>query len=118
MISVIIPTYNRGYIIKRAIDSVINQTFDDWELIIVDDGSDDNTNEIVNDYKDDRIKYIRNRDRKGACYSRNLGMQNAMGEYFCFLDSDCIWRENFLYDRINAAKKHNADFVYGRMNPN
>lgn len=115
LISVIIPTYNRGYVISRAIDSVLKQSFSNWELIIVDDGSNDNTQEVVNGYKDVRIKYIKNKVRKGACYSRNIGMKNACGAYFCFLDSDCTWKKEFLLKRINAAKEYDADLIYGRM---
>ncbi len=114
-ISVIMATYNRGYVITRAIESVINQNFCDWELIIIDDGSSDNTQEIVKQYKDDRIILIQNGKNKGACYSRNVGMAHAHGDYYCFLDSDCSWSENYLYERITAARESNADLIFGRM---
>ena len=109
------PTYNRGYIIARAIESVLSQSYSEWELIVVDDCSDDNTYEIINGYKEDKIKYIKSLERRGACYARNVGMKNASGDYFCFLDSDCIWDRNFLNERLDSATKYNADLIYGRM---
>jgi glycosyltransferase involved in cell wall biosynthesis len=87
--SIVIPTYNRAHLILRAIDSVIAQTYENWELIIVDDGSTDNTKQIISLYleKYSHIRYIyqENSERSAA---RNKGIQNAVGEYICFLDSD------------------------------
>lgn len=114
-ISIIMPTYNRGYVITRAIDSVLDQRFSDWELIVVDDGSDDNTAEIVAGYGEKRIKYVRNEERGGASYARNVGMESASGTHFCFLDSDCSWDECFLSDRVKVAMKSDPDLIYGRM---
>ena len=85
--SVIIPTYNRAGLIGKAIDSVLAQTFADWELLIIDDGSTDNTRQIVEAYTDRRVKYIyqENAERSAA---RNNGVAQAAGKYICFLDSD------------------------------
>lgn len=85
--SIIIPTYNRAAFLPKAMDSVLAQTFADWELIIVDDGSTDNTNDVVGKYTDTRIRYIyqANAERSAA---RNKGIQHATGEYVCFMDSD------------------------------
>jgi glycosyltransferase involved in cell wall biosynthesis len=85
--SIIIPTYNRAHTIRRAIESVLAQTYADWELIIVDDGSTDKTAELVRSYEDRRIRYVwqENKERSAA---RNHGVQLAMGEYMCFMDSD------------------------------
>lgn len=85
--SIIIPTYNRAAFLPKAIDSVLAQTYTDWELIIVDDGSTDNTSEVVRKYTDERIRYIyqENAERSAA---RNKGIQHATGEYVCFMDSD------------------------------
>ena len=85
--TVIIPTYNRAELIRRPIESVIAQTFDSWELIIVDDGSTDNTEQVVKSYQDARIRYIfqQNLERSAA---RNTGIKNSRGRYICFLDSD------------------------------
>lgn len=95
-VSVIIPTYNRGNTIKRAIDSVLRQTYDDFEVIVVDDGSTDDTAQIVNGYEDSRVRYMMTEERHGANHARNIGIQSAMGEYIAFQDSDDVWRENKL----------------------
>ncbi len=100
--TVIIPTFNRAHMINKAINSVINQTFPDWELIIVDDGSTDNTREVIESYKEPRIRYVyqTNQERSVA---RNNGIRNAVGKYICFLDSDDYYlpqRLEFLHDEI------------------
>jgi glycosyltransferase involved in cell wall biosynthesis len=93
--SVILPTYNRVKFIKNAINSVLNQTFIDFELIIIDDGSTDNTLEIVTNINDSRIKYHyqENSERSAA---RNKGIDNASGTWICFLDSDDEYQTNHL----------------------
>ena len=85
--SIIIPTYNRAAFLPKAIESVLSQTYIDWELIIVDDGCTDNTKDVVSKYGDSRIKYLdqENAERSAA---RNNGIAHAKGEYVCFLDSD------------------------------
>ena len=92
-VSVIIPTYNRAKLLPRAIKSVLNQTFKDFEVIIVDDGSTDNTEEVINEFQkhDKRIKYIRHEKNKGAAAARNTGIKIAQGEYIAFQDSDDEW---------------------------
>ena len=95
--SIIIPTYNRAAFLPKAIESVLAQTYTDWELIIVDDGSTDNTREVVSQYKDERITYIyqENAERSAA---RNNGIVHAKGKYVCFLDSDDYYMDSFLND--------------------
>lgn len=88
-VSVIIPTYNRGWILKDAIDSVMTQEYKDFELIIVDDGSTDNTKKILHQYKN-HIKIIR-QTNKGVSAARNAGIKYSTGKYIAFLDSDDIW---------------------------
>jgi len=90
-VSVIIPTYNRAHLIGRAIKSVLNQTYRDFEIIIVDDGSTDNTEEVVKSFTDKRIRYIRHKENKGAATARNIGIKAARGEYIAFQDSDDEW---------------------------
>jgi glycosyltransferase involved in cell wall biosynthesis len=87
LISIIIPAYNRGYILPRAINSVVRQTYVNWELIIVDDGSTDDTKTIVEQYSDPRIKYFF-QENAGQSAARNTGMRNATGEWLAYLDSD------------------------------
>ena len=95
MFSIIIPTYNRENHLPKAIESVLSQSFTDWELIIVDDGSTDNTSDVVASYNDPRIKYIyqENAERSAA---RNNGIRNAKGEWICFLDSDDVYLNQHL----------------------
>lgn len=85
--SIIIPTYNRANLIGKAIQSVIGQTYPEWELIIIDDGSTDSTNEVVAAISDSRIRYVYQTNQE-RCAARNLGIAQARGKYICFLDSD------------------------------
>jgi len=89
MVSVVIPTYNRGWIIREAIDSVLDQDLKAFELIVVDDGSTDNTQEILSSYRD-KIKVIR-QENKGVSAARNKGIVLSSGTYVAFLDSDDLW---------------------------
>ena len=90
-VSVVIPTHNRAHLIGWTIQSVLNQTYQDFEIIVVDDASSDNTEEIVSNIKDDRIRYIRHEKNKGAPAARNTGIKAAKGEYIAFQDSDDEW---------------------------
>jgi len=90
LVSVIIPTYNRGWILKEAIDSVLAQDFKDYELIVVDDGSNDNTREILNTYGEQEIIVFRQAN-KGVSAARNRGIAEAGGQLVAFLDSDDLW---------------------------
>lgn len=113
--SVILPTYNRADMLPVATRSIMDQTFSDWELIIVDDGSTDNTAEIINQIHDERIKYFyqKNQERSAA---RNYGIDKASGEYFCFLDSDDYYKNNrleLLYKAIKESKELIAMFYTG-----
>lgn len=90
-VSVVIPTYCRAHLIGQAIQSVLNQTYQDLEIIVVDDCSSDNTEEIVRSIKDDRIRYLRHEKNKGAPAARNTGIKAAKGIYIAFQDSDDEW---------------------------
>ena len=114
LISVIIPTYNRAHLIKRSVDSVLNQTYKNLELIIVDDGSTDNTKEIIDSINDDRIVYVK-QENQGACAARNKGIDLAKGKYIAFQDSDDVWLLDKLEKQINALKKNNTDVVCSKM---
>lgn len=115
MISVIMPLYNNEKYVIEAIQSVINQTYKDWELIIINDASTDNSKEIVQRFLhkqlDSRIKFIDLENNKGVSFTRNLGIKEAKGEYISFLDSDDLWDKEFL--KLSYLKlKENYKFVY------
>ena len=103
LISVLIPTYNNGKYIKQAIESVYAQNYDNIEIIVVDDGSTDNTKEIVEKYKD--IKYFYTK-HKGIPFVRNLALEKSHGEYIAFLDSDDYWLPEKLNTQIQYFKNH------------
>lgn len=112
--SIIIPTFNRASFMAETIQSVLNQTFGDFELIIVDDASKDNTEEIINSFGDPRIIYIKNKTNLERSTSRNIGIQKASGQYICFLDSDDRYLENHLevlYKNILEKEKPEALFL-------
>jgi len=90
-VNVVIPTYNRAHLIRKAVQSVLDQSYQDFEIIIVDDASTDNTEEAVRSLKDERIRYIRHEKNKGAGAARNTGIRAANGEYIAFQDSDDEW---------------------------
>ncbi|EGP5055427.1 glycosyltransferase family 2 protein, partial [Enterococcus faecium] len=109
-VSVIVPVYNRELTIERTIKSVLNQTFRNFELIIVNDGSIDGSLETVTDYakKDNRIKVF-SQNNSGVSMARNKGIRKALGKYICFLDSDDTYELSFLEKMVSAAEKSNAD---------
>jgi glycosyltransferase involved in cell wall biosynthesis len=106
-ISVIIPTYNRANLLPRAIKSVLNQTFQDFELIVVDDGSTDNTREVVEEFqkKDSRIKYIFQENSGGPAKPINTGIKNSRGECIAILESDDEWLPEKLEKQIKVLEE-------------
>lgn len=104
-ISVIIPTYNRSNTIERAIRSVLEQTYSNLEVIVVDDGSTDNTEEVVKAIHDDRIRYYK-KENDGAGAARNEGVKYATAEVIAFHDSDDSWRENKLEKQMRYWEEH------------
>ena len=114
LVSIILPAYNSSKTLRRAILSVQNQIFNDWELIIVNDGSTDNTQEISELYakQDIRINVI-NQKNKGRSLARNAGLKIVKGKYITFLDSDDIYLPNTLQDLVNNNLKYNSDLIIG-----
>ena len=108
-ISVVIPTYNRAHLIKKAINSVFEQTYQDFEIVIIDDGSKDNTEEIVKSINDGRIRYIKHEKNKGEAGARNTGIENSKGEYIAFLDTDVTWSKDKLEKQLNILESSPAD---------
>lgn len=109
-VSVVTPTYNRDKYIKKCIDSILNQTLSDIELILVDDGSTDNTSNIVSTYNDPRLKYFK-RENHGIGASRNFGIDKSSGEYILFVDSDDFIESNALERMYNEAVSKELDIV-------
>jgi len=105
-VSVVIPTYNRAEFLKRAIESVFKQTFQDFELIIVDDGSTDKTKEVVNSFWSDKIKYIYQENSGGAARPKNTGIKVATGEYIAILDDDDEWLPEKLEKQVRFLDEH------------
>ena len=116
LVSVIIPTFNRAHLIGETLDSVLAQTYQNWECIIVDDGSSDNTDKVVNKYvqKDDRFKYYHRPDEHlpGGNGARNYGFKMSKGDYIQWFDSDDIFRADYLDEKI---KHHNYDAIVSPM---
>lgn len=103
-VSVVMPSYNRSQTIRKAVESVLNQNYKDFELIIIDDGSTDNTKETLSEIKDKRLvcEYI---DHKGASSARNKGLSLAKGKFIAFLDTDNYWHSSFLETMIQEVRK-------------
>lgn len=117
-ISIIIPTYNREKLIKKSVESIINQTYKNIEIIIVDDASTDNTKEVIGKINDKRIKYYKLKKNKGACYARNYGIKKATGNYISFQDSDDIYKKDKLEKQINNLVKNNSDLDFCKISIN
>ena len=108
LVTVIIPTYNRAKVLGRAIQSVLAQTHREFELLIVDDGSVDNTHQVVQQFSDPRITYLKREQNEGQCSAINTGIRNANGDYICFLDSDDEWLPTMLEKQL-AVFQQNDD---------
>lgn len=113
LVSIIMPSYNTANYIGESINSVLSQTYENWELIIVDDCSTDYTDEVVKKFLNDkRIKYFRNNKNSGAAISRNKALREAKGRWIAFLDSDDLWVPEKLEKQINLMEKNNHSFSY------
>ena len=117
MVSIIIPTYNRENVIKRAVNSVLRQSYSAYEVIIVDDGSTDGTEAVVASIEDPRIRYIALKENQGVAHARNVGIREARYEYIAFLDSDDEWLPNKLKRQMKKMQAVPNEFamVYCRM---
>jgi glycosyltransferase involved in cell wall biosynthesis len=114
LVSIIIPTYNRADLIGETIQSVIDQTYTNWELIIVDDGSDDNTGEVIRNFNQINIQYYKIEHSGNLGKVRNIGMKAAKGKCIAFLDSDDIWLPQKLECQLTLLDQYpNTSFVFG-----
>ena len=116
-VTIIVPTYNRPNLLPRAIKSILNQTFTDYEIIIVDDASTDHTPEVLSEFNDPRIRSFRHKINKGQSAARNLGIYHARGEYIAFLDDDDECVPTRLEDQVALLDASPAEvgIVYGWM---
>ena len=113
LVSIIMPSYNTAKFISETIYSVLTQTYTNWELIIVDDCSTDNTDEVAKPFlSDERIKYIKNEKNSGAAISRNRALCEAKGKWIAFLDSDDLWLPEKLEKQIEFMEKNDYRFSY------
>ena len=113
-VSIIIPTYNRENIIGKTLKNLLQQTYSDIEIIVVDDGSSDNTLDVVSGFKESRIKYIKHSENKGACAARNTGIRAAVGEYIMLNDSDDLSSTDRVEKQLNALRRFGADICFGK----
>lgn len=113
LVSIIMPLYNGEKFIEITLESVLKQNYKNWELLITNDGSKDNSPKIVEEYakKDERIKLF-NQINKGSAAARNNSLREAKGKYIVFLDSDDIWENNFLEEQIKFLEEKNASLVF------
>ena len=112
LVSIIMPSYNTASFIKETIQSVLNQTYSKWELIIVDDCSTDNTDEVLEYIKDSRIRYFKNDKNLGAAVSRNKALREARGQWIAYLDSDDLWMPEKLEKQICFMESNGYAFSY------
>ncbi|MDD7392954.1 MAG: glycosyltransferase family 2 protein [Eubacteriales bacterium] len=112
LVSIIMPSYNTAAYIGESIRSVLAQTYENWELLIVDDCSTDQTDEVVAAFCDPRIRYFKNAHNSGAAVSRNYALREAKGEWIAFLDSDDLWMPEKLERQLRFMKEHGYQFSY------
>lgn len=114
LVSIIMPAYNAEKYISESIESVLAQTYKNWELIIVDDCSRDSTRQIINGYmqKDSRVKFIFLKQNSGAAVARNVAIENAKGRYIAFLDSDDLWKKEKLKKQLDFMQKGSYAFSF------
>ena len=113
LVSIIMPSYNTAGFIAKSVESVLAQTYPYWELIIVDDCSTDNTDEVMAEFlSDSRIVYLKNKTNSGAAVSRNRALQLARGKWIAFLDSDDLWHPEKLEKQISFMEDNQYDFSY------
>lgn len=112
LVSIVMPSYNTAEYIGASIRSVLSQTYQNWELLIVDDCSTDNTDAVVAGFADSRIRYLRNEKNSGAAVSRNYALREAKGRWIAFLDSDDLWAPEKLEKQVAFMLTHDYAFSY------
>ena len=112
LVSIIMPSHNCGRFVRETIESVLAQTYTNWELLFIDDCSTDDTEAIVQSFDDTRIHYFRNEHNSGAAVSRNRALREAKGRWIAFLDSDDIWTPEKLEHQIHFMENNGYHFSY------
>ncbi|MFA0194108.1 glycosyltransferase family 2 protein [Vibrio artabrorum] len=115
-VSIVMPTFERAHIITKAIDSILAQTYSDFELLVIDDASSDNTEDIVNSFQDPRIRYIKCKHNIGANAARNKGVEESNYSIIAFHDSDDIWHPQKLDLQVDFLKNNNVEVVASQFN--
>ena len=118
IVDIIMPNYNKGKYLQSSIQSIIEQTFENWRLIVLDNNSKDNSVDILNQFKvNKKIEIIILKKNKGAAFSRNLGLRLSNSEFIAFLDSDDYWHKNKLEKQIEFMRSNQVDFSYTNYTP-
>jgi teichuronic acid biosynthesis glycosyltransferase TuaG len=114
LVSIVMPAYNCEKYVVEAINSVLAQTYENWELLVLDDGSKDNTLHIINEFgnKDTRIRPLQNEKNMGVSATRNRGIEIASGDWIAFLDSDDMWEPSKLEKQFKVVNEHSAEFIF------
>ena len=114
LVSIVVPVYNAEKFLKDTIQTVLEQTYPNWELLLVDDCSNDNSVDIIKEYvKDDkRIRLLKNEKNSGAALTRNHGIKEAKGTYLCFLDADDLWEKEKLEKQLKFMKGNDCAFSF------
>ena len=116
-VDIILPNYNNGKYLKETINSIIAQTYKNWKLFIIDDNSQDNSKEIIGNYKGEKIEIVYLSKNKGVAFCRNLAIRLSDSKYISFIDSDDYWSRNKLKEQILFMEKFNYEFTYTDFTP-
>ena len=116
-VDIILPNYNNGKYLKETINSIIAQTYENWKLFIIDDNSQDNSKEIIGNYKNEKINIVYLFKNKGVAFCRNLAIRLSNSKYIAFIDSDDYWSQNKLKEQILFMEKFNHEFTYTNYTP-
>lgn len=112
LVSIVVPVYNAEAFLDETIKTVLNQTYTDWELLLINDCSKDNSKKVAEKYLSDKIKWIDMDKNSGAALSRNKGIELSKGNYVCFLDADDLWEKEKLEKQINFMRENNCAFSF------
>ena len=119
LVSIITPSYNSARFINECVSSVLEQTYANWELIIVDDASDDNSRELIRNIavRDKRIKFVFLTENIGVAGARNIALEKSKGRYIAFLDSDDVWKKEKLSKQVQFMQSHDVSFSFSSYEP-